>query len=264
VSGRPTNPEATEWEREQNVECVVCPTCAFTYDAFHTVDGGGYVCPVCAKSPDESSIEKRGRHQVTRRGNQVIWVVEVEEAALDQLLTERDDLERKLDQTVRSEDQLLRAYKAEIAAREAAETERDALKKEAKRANDGEIHWAREVEKLAATLTRYRNALEQIADGDVPTTYGGGVFACRGLARTALDGPNEDARPPLDAEGVLWVAALDRVPIEERVEWVKTMAARVAEINAARKADVLPADPNTRAWLGIQPEFPDGPKEEET
>lgn len=39
---------------------------------------------------------------------------------------------------------------------------------------------------------------------------------------------------PLDTKAILWVAAMDRVPIEERVEWVKKMAARVAEINAVR------------------------------
>lgn len=46
--------------------------------------------------------------------------------------------------------------------------------------------------------------------------------------------------PPLDTEGVLWVAALDRVPIEERVEWVKTLAARVEEINSERANYVIP------------------------
>jgi hypothetical protein len=50
-----------------------------------------------------------------------------------------------------------------------------------------------------------------------------------------LDGPPKHASP-LDTAGVLWVAALDRVPIEERVQWVKTMQKRVAEINAKRAA----------------------------
>lgn len=53
------------------------------------------------------------------------------------------------------------------------------------------------------------------------------------------EGPFESL-PPLDAEGVLWVAAIDRVPIEERVEWVKTLLARVEEINAKRAEYVLP------------------------
>jgi hypothetical protein len=39
---------------------------------------------------------------------------------------------------------------------------------------------------------------------------------------------------PLDTEAVLWVAALDRVPIEERIEWVAEMKRRVGEINAER------------------------------
>lgn len=49
---------------------------------------------------------------------------------------------------------------------------------------------------------------------------------------------SEDASlPPLDIAGVLWVAALDRVPIEERVAWVKAMQERVAEINAKRAVE---------------------------
>lgn len=48
------------------------------------------------------------------------------------------------------------------------------------------------------------------------------------------------ALPPLDAEGVLWVAALELVPIEQRVEWVKTMHARVQGINEKRAQYVLP------------------------
>ena len=39
---------------------------------------------------------------------------------------------------------------------------------------------------------------------------------------------------PLDAEGVLWLAALDRVPIEERIEWVASMMRAVERINAER------------------------------
>lgn len=45
--------------------------------------------------------------------------------------------------------------------------------------------------------------------------------------------PATDARH-LNAEAVLWVAALDRVPIEERIEWVAAMHARIAQINAQR------------------------------
>lgn len=38
------------WETEANVLCVVCPDCAFTFDACHENDTpeGGYSCPVCA------------------------------------------------------------------------------------------------------------------------------------------------------------------------------------------------------------------------
>lgn len=42
------------------------------------------------------------------------------------------------------------------------------------------------------------------------------------------------ARLPLDTEAILWVAALDRLPIEERIEWVATMLKRIDAIDAAR------------------------------
>lgn len=48
------------------------------------------------------------------------------------------------------------------------------------------------------------------------------------------------ALAPLDVTAILWVAALDRVSIEERVEWVQAMEARVREINATRA--VVPAE----------------------
>lgn len=53
----------------------------------------------------------------------------------------------------------------------------------------------------------------------------------------AVHGP---ALPPLDAEGVLWVAAIELVPIEGRIEWVKTTLGRVNEINQARASYVIP------------------------
>jgi hypothetical protein len=41
---------ADAWPREEGVTCVVCPACAFTFDAGHTdVDGGGHSCPACAE-----------------------------------------------------------------------------------------------------------------------------------------------------------------------------------------------------------------------
>ena len=43
-----------------------------------------------------------------------------------------------------------------------------------------------------------------------------------------------DGLPPIGVEGALWVAAIDRVPIEDRTEWVATMMKRVAEIDAGR------------------------------
>jgi hypothetical protein len=49
----------------------------------------------------------------------------------------------------------------------------------------------------------------------------------------------EAMKAPLDTAGILWVAALDRVPARERVAWVSEMESRVAEVNAMR-ADVKP------------------------
>ncbi len=50
------------WEKQENVTCVVCPDCGFTFDAFHTEqDGVTYVCPCCQLppiSPDEKGQEK--------------------------------------------------------------------------------------------------------------------------------------------------------------------------------------------------------------
>ena len=39
---------------------------------------------------------------------------------------------------------------------------------------------------------------------------------------------------PLGPRDILWLAALDRVPVEGRVEWVEAMVARVEAINADR------------------------------
>jgi hypothetical protein len=39
--------ESGEWEIEEGVRCVVCPTCGFTFDAIHVDVGGGYSCPQC-------------------------------------------------------------------------------------------------------------------------------------------------------------------------------------------------------------------------
>lgn len=38
------------WEIEEGVRCVVCPDCAFTFDATHTDPEGGYSCPCCEEA----------------------------------------------------------------------------------------------------------------------------------------------------------------------------------------------------------------------
>jgi hypothetical protein len=52
--------------------------------------------------------------------------------------------------------------------------------------------------------------------------------------------------PPLDTAGILWLAAIDRVPILERIEWVAMMEKRVAEINARRAT--YDGDPPGAGW----------------
>lgn len=50
--------------------------------------------------------------------------------------------------------------------------------------------------------------------------------------------------PPLNSEAVLWVAALDLLPIEERVTWVKETLARIEQLNAARTRTANTVDPH--------------------
>lgn len=47
----------SDWETEESVTCVVCPTCAFTFDADHTnTVGGGYSCPACHAADLEREV----------------------------------------------------------------------------------------------------------------------------------------------------------------------------------------------------------------
>jgi hypothetical protein len=45
--------EYKDWELEHGVTCVVCPDCAFTFDAVHTDPDGSYSCPLCEPQPTE-------------------------------------------------------------------------------------------------------------------------------------------------------------------------------------------------------------------
>lgn len=43
----------TEWVIIDGVRCVVCPGCAFTFDAIHVdADSGRYSCPNCGAKED--------------------------------------------------------------------------------------------------------------------------------------------------------------------------------------------------------------------
>lgn len=45
------------WEIEKGVTCVVCPHCAFTFDATHEDDtpDRGYTCPACPGQPADAA-----------------------------------------------------------------------------------------------------------------------------------------------------------------------------------------------------------------
>lgn len=54
-------------------------------------------------------------------------------------------------------------------------------------------------------------------------------------ARAVLDETSQPKPlPPLDDEGVLWMAAIDHVPIEDRIEWVMKMKTLVRQVNEMR------------------------------
>jgi CxxC motif-containing protein len=59
---------AQTWEHEEGVTCVVCPTCAFTFDASHADADGGYSCPVCAEAPMARVAHAARIYQLERAG----------------------------------------------------------------------------------------------------------------------------------------------------------------------------------------------------
>lgn len=56
----------SDWLREEGVTCVVCPACAFTFDAFHTDKDGGYSCPVCTEQAAAGRAREQEREAVER------------------------------------------------------------------------------------------------------------------------------------------------------------------------------------------------------
>lgn len=57
-----TGTGVSDWTTEQGVTCVVCPDCAFTFDASHIDDRpfgrspGGYSCPVCEETATRQAL----------------------------------------------------------------------------------------------------------------------------------------------------------------------------------------------------------------
>lgn len=52
------------WEIERDRTNVVCPDCAFSFDAIHQDGDGGYTCPLCEPAP--ASGEPSGAEAVVR------------------------------------------------------------------------------------------------------------------------------------------------------------------------------------------------------
>lgn len=46
------------WSSEPEVDCVVCPSCAFTFDADHTDYDNGYSCPLCELTAIAGEVER--------------------------------------------------------------------------------------------------------------------------------------------------------------------------------------------------------------
>lgn len=93
----------SEWETEWNVHCVVCPKCAFTFDASHTETTAGetkYVCPVCEPTPPFKTgstytvpdLEGTMIHVPVPRGYTLLR--DVQKSALNAAATLLSDLDR--------------------------------------------------------------------------------------------------------------------------------------------------------------------------
>jgi hypothetical protein len=103
---------AEEWEHEQNVECVVCPSCAFAFDACHTDADGGYSCPACAEAAlltERDALKKE-------RDEAIVRYVELPERESDlaiQLHHEMNGREKDQERLVAAEATLTR-YRNEV------------------------------------------------------------------------------------------------------------------------------------------------------
>jgi hypothetical protein len=88
---------------------------------------------------------------------------------------------------------------------------------------------------------RVQEARSVVATGDeaqiVAYLVGKPVEQVRKVMGDARTPDAAQGLPPLDTEGILWVAAIDLLPIEKRIEWVKTMTERVAYLNTMRGAN---------------------------
>lgn len=54
----PDHPDPSEWQIEAGVTCVACPDCAFTFDAVHIDQNGGYSCPSCAEARQAADLSR--------------------------------------------------------------------------------------------------------------------------------------------------------------------------------------------------------------
>ena len=73
----------SKWQFEDGVRCVVCPGCAFTFDAGHEdVPGGGYSCPSCGYG-DNTDHTAEAIEASERESAGYAWASDNERAAFE-------------------------------------------------------------------------------------------------------------------------------------------------------------------------------------
>ncbi|KKL74055.1 hypothetical protein LCGC14_2068740 [marine sediment metagenome] len=77
-----------EWIVEESVRSVVCPVCAFTFDAIHGDGGDDYTCPACDAINLERQLEEaQGRLKAVKEWRQELEELPKESGAYSQLAT---------------------------------------------------------------------------------------------------------------------------------------------------------------------------------
>jgi hypothetical protein len=82
-----------EWLREGHVDCVSCPVCAFTFDACHEDQGGGYSCPLCVELRLQEQLQTAQDSLFLKETRAAAWEGRARKAE-EQLEAARDALGR--------------------------------------------------------------------------------------------------------------------------------------------------------------------------